>query len=106
MNPFEDCHHTRHAVAGSTELTLGKSHELVRWTEAAGQQERKDVVGEVRPQMLLTGRWQKLTQIVLNHCLIENCHFARERGAYAAVPAGRLVGPQLDRGAERPVIPK
>ena len=47
--------------------------------------------------MLETGRWQELTQIVLNNRLIKDCHFARERRAYSAVPMRRLVGQQLDR---------
>jgi len=36
MNPIEDCHYSRHAVAGSAEFTLCKSHELVRRTKPAG----------------------------------------------------------------------
>ena len=47
--------------------------------------------------MLVTGRWQELTQIVLNDRPIKDCHFARERGAYAAVSVRRLVGHRLDR---------
>ena len=56
--------------------------------------------------MLLTGRWQKLTQIVLDHRLIENWHFARERGAYAAVPTRASCRIAAGSGAERPAIPK
>jgi hypothetical protein len=49
VNPLQDRHDPGHAVAGSTEFSLRKPHELVRRAIAARQEKRKYRIGKVRP---------------------------------------------------------
>src|ERR1700676_3590122 len=65
--------------------------------QKARQEKRQHVVRQIRPQMLVAGRRQQLTQIVFDHSLITDRHFARERCAYASVAVWRLVRPQPGR---------